>query len=197
MPPIYEMASRLSEGDRSLNLSATPICVRCYKRGCRNRSDAHRSRPQSALSDDVDGDQRDLAQAHPHQFIAQPLMVPFTMIMADTLGYGPSNMALAEWNHPNEAFLCDGTDQAFGGSASRQPGLVRKRTRVAPESSAFAATSVRIVCSRVPVYASRRSSRRFVNRDFLGEFGEPPLRAPASAPAFRRTHMRTTAKRDS
>jgi hypothetical protein len=39
-------------------------------------------------------------------------------------------------------------------------GLVKTRMRVAPESSAFATASVRIVSSRAPVYASRRSSRR-------------------------------------
>src|SRR5213594_3811847 len=37
---------------------------------------------------------------------------------------------------------------------------VRRRIRVAPESSAFATTSVRIVSSRAPVYASHKSSRR-------------------------------------
>ena len=37
---------------------------------------------------------------------------------------------------------------------------VSSRTRVAPESSALATTSVRIVSSSAPVYASRRSSRR-------------------------------------
>src|SRR5207249_4081212 len=47
-------------------------------------------------------------------------------------------------------------------------GLVSRRMRVAPESSALATTSVRIVSSRPPVYASRRSSRRWleVNSSF-------------------------------
>jgi hypothetical protein len=125
MPPIYKMASRLSEGDRSLNLSATPICVRCYKRGCRNRSDAHRSRPKARCPMTLtatNATDTTLRRRTLNQFIAQPLMVPFPMIMGHTLGYGPSNMALADWNHPNEAFLCDGTDQAFGvGVRVRRP----------------------------------------------------------------------------
>ena len=42
-----------------------------------------------------------------NQFVAQPLMIPFTMLVDDKFGDGASKMALATWNQPIETFLFD------------------------------------------------------------------------------------------
>ena len=47
------------------------------------------------------------------QCVRESLMIPFTMIVLDELRDGPSEVAFAERNHPVEALLFDGSDEAL------------------------------------------------------------------------------------
>src|SRR5262249_22618508 len=48
------------------------------------------------------------------KLVAQPLMIPFVMIVRDVFGNSPSEMPFADRNDPIKAFLYDRSHEAFG-----------------------------------------------------------------------------------
>jgi hypothetical protein len=48
------------------------------------------------------------------EFVGEPLMIPFAMIMGDELRNGVSEVALPKRNHATETFLFDRAHEAFG-----------------------------------------------------------------------------------
>ncbi|OLC83779.1 MAG: hypothetical protein AUH72_03535 [Acidobacteria bacterium 13_1_40CM_4_65_8] len=82
-----------------------------------------------------------------NQFVAQPLMIPFAMVMGDKLGDGSTEMVLAEWNQPIETFILDRADESVRRRRSNSVARRRAMTAGTLPRAATQTTCAQPVCS--------------------------------------------------